>query len=390
MKLTVTSFIIALKHSSRRLLCLFCVFLACVLMLGSVFVFAPPEQSSYKARIALLNQDTHPMSDLLVGMVASIKEFDFLEVKIVNEEPEALDLQEYTAVLTIPDGFLQSVLDGGNLPPQIELNAGAPLEAILVSQMADAAARYLTAAQRGIYMVQDETDYGSGMKKSAYNDMILEINLQYMKAFNLRRDALEPQTISVSGGLTFPEYYGSALICVVFLAYMFLYQPAIQALRQFSAVQQSRRSRWQIFGGCFAHIFLCNFLLIGLVGCGIHLSGIRKLDFLQSAAALALFSFLISGWAMLLGLLFSSPAASAAGGILLAIGMGVFSGAVIPLALMPPFFGKIAPFLPLWQCRALLAAALGETQSFIMPMIMGVALLGLGMVFWKSSGKRSR
>ncbi len=380
MRLFIVSLWIASKHSSRRLLCLLCVFLVLVGLGGLAFTLWSQREPE-KAVVAVVNQDRNPLSrqalDWLTksGSIQGLEGILELRFFDVGEEPEEKDL--YTAVVTIPDGFLESVLNGTNLSPRLEVDISSPLEAMWVESIAQAGARWLTNAQLGVYTVQEKVDYGRGMDPQSYDLLLAGINLTYLRAFLDRLDPLTIQQISASGGLSLPAYYLLASIVLLLYAYGFLFQPTCADLQKFSQVSGKR---WMPFFANAVHVYLLN---LGLCVLGVLISSHLLELPVESVGTLFGLAFLVGGMILLLTVAFQSYTSCAAACLLSALGMGACGGGFLPLPLMPLVFERIAPFLPFWQGMRLLGQVFGEPgQPLWQPLGMGLLLWTLAAVLW--------
>ena len=210
MRLFATSFLIVCKHSGRRLLCLLCVLGVCA-ALGYAAFSVLPQQEQPKAAVAVVNLDTNPISRMALRSAASMESAEkLLDMQFVT--PQQARDGSYAAVITIPEGFIDSILNGENISPVIELDLSSPLEAMWVRQLLDAAAADLTAAQRGVYTVQESVSYGEGMSARQYDQLVMGINMLFVRAFLDRLSLVQEQTLSASGALSLPLYYLAAAV----------------------------------------------------------------------------------------------------------------------------------------------------------------------------------
>ena len=384
MRLLIVSFWIACKHSSRRLLCLLCVFLVLAGLVGLGFALRP--QTEYpRAVVAVVNRDQNPLSQQAMEWLAQAGPVQglegILELRFLDQEPEPGS--GYTAVVTVPDGFLESVLNGSNLSPKLQVDVGSPLEALWVERIAEAGASWLTNAQLGVYTVQEQIGYGRGMDARQYDILLAGINMAYLRAFFDRLDPLEIKELSASGGLSLPAYYLLAAAVVLLFAYGFLFQPACRDLWAFS---RSCGRRISLFFAAAAHVYLLTLVL-----CILITAAARGLLALQVASwpHLLLLALLVGGGVCLAAVLFRAYAPCAAACILCALGMGACGGGFLPLALMPVGFERLAPLLPFWQGLRLLGQVFGEPgQPLWQPLAMGILLWAAAALAW--FGRRGR
>lgn len=374
-KLFWNSFLIAFKHSSRRLLCLLCVFVLCAGLLGVYFAVPCREEPPSRARVGVINLDENPLS---VSMMNTLLEGENLSelIEVTMLPPEGTGREACTAVITVPQGFLESVLTGENLSPVLEVNLESPLEAMWIRQMALAGARALSSAQLGVYAVLDAVDYGENMDARKYSFLVAEVNLVLLEAFFDRLSLLADQSLSASGMLTLPQYYAAALAAALLFCYGFLFYPAMADLRRFAAMEG--RCKGLLFLAGTAHLLLLEALCtlpLFLLACKGRFTG-------ETAGAWLLFALTAGGTALVCTQMFPSRASCAAASILLTLGQALCGGLLVPLPLLPTGFSNIAPFLPVWQGMHLLGAAMGETAAFGIPLLMSGLLLLAGGLLW--------
>ena len=72
------------------------------------------------------------------------------------------------------------------------------------------------------------------MSARQYDQLVMGINMLFVRAFLDRLSLVQEQTLSASGALSLPLYYLAAAVSALFFCYGFLFQPAIQDLRRFA------------------------------------------------------------------------------------------------------------------------------------------------------------
>lgn len=304
-----------------------------------------------------------------------------IEVVLLPENGEGGG--DCTAVLTIPDGFLESVLNGENRSPILLVKLESPLEAMWLRQMAISGARALTGAQHSIYAALEQAQSTPGMDEQRYNFVLADVNLTFLSAFLQRLALLQTKTLSAVGGLTLFQHYLSAIgICLLF-CYGFLFHPAIWHLRRF--VQASGAGRFSLFLAGALHLLLLQAVfLLPVLLC--FSGGVFFGSFWQTLAVLTLLS---SGVALFTTLLFPSAGLCSAACLLLTLGQALLGGLLIPLALLPQAFTALAPFLPLWQGAQLLTAAFGAPLAPQVPLCMALLFFcGAWLLWMRKGGKR--
>lgn len=369
MRIFITSFWIACKHSSRRLLCLLCIMIVFA-GLGGAALSALPEDSAQKIRVGVRDLDNSTLTRMALQTTLSNQGLSQLfQMEFLGPE----DSQEgYDLLLTIPEGFLNSILTGENISPILECTAGSPLEAMLVRQMVWAGTEDLTSAQLGVYTVQEMVEYGKGMSDEEYNRLLMEINLLLMKQMIGRRDLLTNQMISATGTLSLPMYYFISLGTLLLFAYAFLFHSVLSSLKSFA--QRLEKGRWAVFGAAAFHLFALETLVLLVVS----IAG-GTLQWIESL----LLGGLVSGFSMLVCACFRDSGRCAGLSLLGSLGLGFCGGMFLPLPLMPKIFRVLAPFNPLWQGQRLFQSLLlGQRIEDFQSLLWIVALwCGCGLLW---------
>lgn len=104
MRIFITSFWIACKHSSRRLLCLLCIMIVFA-GLGGAALSALPEDSAQKIRVGVRDLDNSTLTRMALQTTLSNQGLSQLfQMEFLGPE----DSQEgYDLLLTIPEGFFK-------------------------------------------------------------------------------------------------------------------------------------------------------------------------------------------------------------------------------------------------------------------------------------------
>ena len=385
MNLFATFFWINLKDTIKNAILLLLV----LSLMGSLAIVTldSEEQQIPPLKIAIVNEDSNPLTQVIFNMAIQQETMaDTLSITIVTDETALTDT--YAAVVTLPDGFIDSIMSGENLPPTVVLNTTSPMENMIVRQMADAGARYLSAGQAGIYGVLRESDYGDGMSNSEYQELIMSVNLVFLDTFVQRLDVLDAQALTLGGPLTLIQYISSSLVATLLLMYSFLFQSTVTRSKQLSKLFYRKKSvTTSSFLSCFSAIFLAElsvFLVVILF---------MDIAFSMSTIFLCLlFTLLASSFSMAISTLFPRPY-SAIFTIVSVLVMALISGGLFPAEMLPASFEHISALtvnhygmrimVGLWGYPLLLADYFGA-------IIMSISLLSISAFFWKrTNGKEA-
>ena len=272
---------------------------------------------------------------------------------------------EFYAVMKIPEGLVESIMDGTNLPVRVVFPGKASVEGRIFRELAEAGAAILGSAQAGIYagdqVIQTKGE-SMGLSPEESQEAIAcseqDLNEIYLSYSLAREDYFLAQKVSATGDLDMVSYYG---ISGFILALLLMAIPVSGYLMPWNEAMKSQLTRAGIGGGKrvlarvagLGYLFILAavpmWLIYGLLEGEIFtgkISGNQLFDLLRQmicicsvcagAAVLAVFLFEASG--SLLGgmmLLFLTAAAQ-----------HFLAGGFLPLVFLPGAVRKLAPFLP--------------------------------------------
>lgn len=383
MKLFKTTFLINLKNTFKQAL-----FLLLVLSIMGALAFAVitmDETEIPPLNIAIVNNDTNPLTSTVIKMATQQESLTTtLSITIVNDRAELTD--DYTAVITLPDGFLESIMSGENLAPTVELTTSSPMETMIVRQMADAGTRYLSSGQAGIYGVLRATDYGADMSDDDYSKLILSINLVFLDVFIQRLDMFQPIALTLAGPLSILQYVISSLVVTLLLMYGFLFHATVARSKKLSQLFYQKKSvATSAFFACFSSIFLAQlgiFLLIVLL-LKINLS-------LTGLILCLLFACLTTAFSMAVSSLLRSPF-SAVFSIVSVLIMALISGGIFPLEMLPASFETISAFTINHYGMRLMVGLWGYplyAVDYIGIIVITISLLAVSAFFWRHNTRK--
>lgn len=225
----MTEFVKYLRAQGRRVLKLYPAILAFTAVLAialatllvGVLGDNDAQESKQKIRLGLVGD----ISDSYLGIgVFAVQNFDtskyyleFIEMSEADAQAQ-LDAGELMGYIRIPDGFVQSLVDGENKKVCFVVgNSPASLGPILMQEIAQIVSDMIMESQSGIYGFMDVADTVE-IDRSRYNDLVDEINVEYIRQIFDRESAYEVHLIGVSAGLPFTEYY----FCAFFLLMLML------------------------------------------------------------------------------------------------------------------------------------------------------------------------
>lgn len=339
------------------------------------------ENDFSKIKIAVVSQEESRMTNMLLSFVGGMESFeDSCEFLLMEEEEagKAAEKGEIYAAVFLPEGVLESILDGTNVPARIVLNhAYSRMEAEIFEAAAQAGNRLLSVAQAGIYAA-DEFCLMTGQEE-LIPDAEEKLNEAYLEYALGRNAVFKMQEITATGKAGPAAYYSIALF-LVFLSFagMILARYAQVRKNVFSRLLSAKGlwAGWQYLAESMA--FAAVYAIFGTV------LGVFVLLFAMHAenkgrpeitGILVLFLgiFVMGTFLRLL----VEVTGHETGGIGIGLGiqsvMVIICGLILPPAFLPPTLEKVGTFLPhtIWL-QSLLAVLNGQEQ--------GVWIAGLGLV----------
>lgn len=274
--------------------------------------------------------------------VRSVCEFSFMDS---SEAEKQLRDGEIFGIMNVPEGLVQGIINGTNIPVTITLPQGNALENRVFKELTSAGARTLGSAQAGIYAGDQlllNYDLAGGISQ-----LEADLNRIYMAYSLPRADLFEHVKVSATGDVDTLEFYGiSAFVLYLLLAAI----PVSGYLAPESRVMSQKLS--------LAGIGPWMATAARLAGLGALLVA----DALPAALGALKFGVLEFSWLMLLALAAVCLAAAALvlfcyeaagtlmGGVMLlflgAVLLLFLSGGFLPLVFLPAQVRSLAPFLP--------------------------------------------
>ena len=161
----------------------------------------------------------------MVSSLESVKSICDFEYMNKEECLDKLKAGKLYAVMEVPEGFVQDIMNGTNTPVKILLPKGVGLESRIFKELTDAGASTLGASQAGIY-AGDELLYLYGMADSV-SGLEADLNRIYMGYSLPRMDYFKNVRVSATGTwIRFTFTASARLYCFCFSA-PFPYQPIL-------------------------------------------------------------------------------------------------------------------------------------------------------------------
>ncbi len=299
----------------------------------------------------------------LVSSMTDIAAYANFVAMDTDSAKEALQKGEVSAVMELPDNFVDGIQNGSNEALLLHLPSSSPVEGYLALYAGQVASDMLSAAQGAIYLtlntLRDEGMYDS--------NSVVDVNRDYV-VFALGRNGMyEEDVISAAGSASLTEHYTASLLVFVLLMSALTFYPIL------SPVQGAWRNRLRTLGcdgftwtlAAFTCIFICIAVLISIC-----LFYTQAFNF---GAFCTLLTFSL-GFVCLTATVCRTESAMSALCFLSVLIFALLGGGIIPTTLMPVNLRNLSPLSPY---SALMDAMHGEFS----PIIVLCGLLFSGIAF---------
>ena len=176
-----------------------------------------------KANVVVVNEDTHPLSNLLLHQVSedqNIKNIlDILVLTNVEEAEKTVGNNKAMAAIIIPKGFINSLEVGRNYPVQLITNSANPVQSKVIESLLNSYMKSVSAGQSAVNAVWDYY----GMTNMSYEEKSKKIdsviNDITFRAYLARSNVLNKESILSINNISSMEFY---VFSVLVLLTMFI------------------------------------------------------------------------------------------------------------------------------------------------------------------------
>ncbi|MCM1308022.1 MAG: ABC transporter permease [Butyrivibrio sp.] len=328
----------------------------------------------------------------LIANMDSLKSVCEFETLDIDAALKKLDRGELSAIIQIPEGFIDSLMYGSNTPGNVIVPENAGMESMLFCSLIGAGAQFLSYSEAGIYAVGDLLrmhDFSSAA--SSAQDSLYD----YYIAYTLNRGGFfKSEPVSATGNLSAVGYYiCSGIVLMLLLGGMtaadrFSNRPAAvtESLRA-SGISRTYTKLCELAGVTLMFFALFTALLFaaraGFSSKYIELTPVGILVFLILTASVVSFVMFLcciaDGGLVSVLLMFLSSAL-----------MMYASGRIVPSAYLPPAVERIGRLLPAYGwCRLAESVISGEVNraALVMSVCYGLFFTFAGIAVTVIKGR---
>ena len=370
-----------LKRACKKLPHIFAGAIVLLLLAGTIALLSARmlygETSSGRITVGVVLPEGDAVAKKALAMVSSLESVKSIcDFEYMNKEEclDKLNAGKLYAVMEVPEGFVQDIMNGTNTPVKILLPRGTGLESRIFKELTDAGASTLGAGQAGIY-AGDELLYLYDMADSV-SGLEADLNRIYMGYSLPRMDYFKNVRVSATGDVDTIYFYG------ISTAVLFLLLSAIPVSAYLASGSASMKGQLALIGVGKGTLIAVRVLGLGMLflavalctALGASFAGLIELN-LPGLAALVMVCL---GAASMVVFIYQA-AGSLMGGVMLLFlavtAMHFLSGGFLPLVFLPATFRAAAPFLPNYMLME--GMKLVVTSSFSLAVLMKLAALAL-------------
>ncbi len=362
---------------------------------GNILLKRSESEENTKFQIGLVGNT----SDSYLGIgVFAVRNFDisknyveFLEMT-EDEALDKLEKHEIVGYVSIPDGFIDSVVSGENIDIKYITNASpAMLGALFVEEICSVVSEIVISSQSGI---NGYIEFLDGIPKEERMSLIDKINVEYITHVFDRESAYQIVDLGYAENLSFELYYICAIVVVLLLLW------GICCCSMFNKKSMSL-SRVQTFAGrgailqilseylAFVMVIFSNVLLVFcIIGIFVEnklldISFVTQIDTTLGIIGLGISMlpaiFLICSVQFLFYELSGSIIASITLQVFSILALSFISGFILPIYSLPEIIRNISGFLPTVVCFEYIKSLL--TDSFNIYTLTETVMFAVAFVF---------
>ena len=334
--------------------------------------------------LAVTAPEGDPIPGLLeqyMGNMRDVRQYCTFRAMDGAEAAAALERGEVTAILALPEDFIQGVTNGSNPDVQLVVSGDRPLESLLTLWVGQSAADLLASFQAGVYAVLDlyEVSAPDGL---SWHQAMTDINLRYIQWTLNRQNLFTLRHVSATQVLPVRLHYELSILAYLGLCLAPLFS-GLYGSRRLTAKRRlrclGRGSLPEYLGdltACAAVIFLLAALPVAL------LAREAVLPALGAAAVFALFCAVFGSLCCLV-----TTGAAGCGGLAFAVALAALgaAGGILPPVMLPQTLREwswLSPVTWLRDIAALPAGYPAEDRVLMAAALAALLMAGLSALLY--------
>lgn len=342
-----------------------------------------------KARVAFVTEDTSKLVPMVTMLLQSSESISSL-CEFVNTDCETakklVKNNEVIASITIPEGFINGLRHGINVPIVISFADNMTSMAGLLKELSQTATRTLSCSQAGIFAQADF--YTAHNTSDKLYDANYKLNEEYLGFIFKRNSLFSKTTVSTTSNISVKEYYISGGLTLFFM--MFSMSFAGFMMEDTKTLKKKLFSKYinipQYFISKIIIIFSMFYLMYLLIS-------VPMLLFVKYN----LFEFFIPMIAILLSLssvivMFYVISPNKLSSVILififSIASAILSGCILPTHYLPTTLATIGSFLPSTHIINVIAGIIASSlavKNIVFLLIDAIICFAVSIVFEKKA-----
>lgn len=363
MTMRLVFFKLEIKRALKRLPQMIAGAVVLLFLAGTTALFASRalygETAAGRIPVGVVVPEDDVLAQKVIAMIGSLDSVKGLcDFQYLNREEGRRGLADGSlyAVMEVPEGMVEGIMDGSNPPVQVIFPAQAGVESGIFRELTEAGAQILSSAQAGIY-AGNELCLTYGME-SEISQMERDLNKIFLAYSLPREDYFRHVRVSATGELGTAEFYGISasvlllLLCAVPVSgYLLPWRRTMKQKLCLAGVGPASRAAGRILGLGLLFVIL-TVLLVGTAGAvgvlpgAAGSGGLTALDWLLAGAVFLLADFAAASMVVCL----YQIGGNLLGGIMLLFltvtAQHFAAGGFLPLVFLPASMQRIAGFLP--------------------------------------------
>jgi ABC-2 type transport system permease protein len=362
---------------------------AAVIIAAYILMYVSQGADTGKLKTALVVNDTNIYVDAAIDYLSQDEKVaELCEFIRTDEQTAMTNLADgaVQAVVLIPEGFFDGIMNGKNISPKVILKKAGQISGLAYFQeMISAGARSLAIAQAAIYAADDICRRFAPDKYNETQDYLNRILFVTV----LRREILfNTELVSETAGVTTVNFYIAGAVMAIILVSM-------SACCNLFSVSDKKRIWILHMNGinCVEDVFfryIGNTLFYFAAGSVLYLAA-GAVSGLQLSPAgfgrLLVFMSALTAFMIFFSSFSSSRSASSFVCICAVLVLLVLSGNIVPLSLMPAWVGRLGKNLPLRYYTFVLAK---DNSMIAGSLLWSIAFLSAAAVTCKIKNKMDK
>ena len=299
---------------------------------------------------------TPQLLERYLGQLTDIRQYCTFEAMAYQDALSALESGGVTAVLVLPEDFVQGVQNGENPAVRLIVDGNHPLESMLTLWVGESASQLLAAVQSGIYAVLEQYDRHpvQGLRRE---DVVTQINLDYIHWTVNRQTLFLERKLTPTGVLPVGLHYTLSLFWFLVLS------AAPLPVWNFQGTWPLGLRRLRYAGRSPAYGFFAGYGVCLLAGTALSLPalvGFLHLPLFPAVGAALAGGLFFAAFASFCGTASATAAGCGCLSFFLSAASLLASGGIIPPVLLPEAVRRLGELSPIAWLRTMAAYGLGH------------------------------